>query len=100
VLIFIGVLIAIVLRWIADNEFDERMLRCPPPLPRDRWRTDAPVLVTIGEMSEAYFGDGARDLAELLPHVRIETLLGQDHAALWMAPESVAASARRFLAAT
>jgi pimeloyl-ACP methyl ester carboxylesterase len=56
--------------------------------------------VTIGEMSEAYFGDGARDLAELLPHVRIETLPGQDHAALWMAPESVAASARRFLAAT
>jgi pimeloyl-ACP methyl ester carboxylesterase len=70
------------------------------PLPRDRWRTDAPILVTIGEESEAYFRDGARNLAELLPYVKIETLPGQDHAALWMAPESVAASARRFLAAT
>jgi pimeloyl-ACP methyl ester carboxylesterase len=69
-------------------------------LPRDRWRTASPVLVVIGEKSEAYFRDGARNLAELLPHVKIETLPGQDHAALWMAPESVAASARRFLAAT
>ena len=66
------------------------------PLPRDRWRTDAPVLVAIGENSEPYFSDGARDLAEVLPQVTVETLPGQDHAALWMAPEVIVASARRF----
>ena len=66
------------------------------PLPRDRWRTEAPVLVAIGENSEPYFSDGARDLAEVLPKVTVETLPGQDHAALWMAPEVVVASARRF----
>ena len=66
------------------------------PLTRDRWRTDGPVLVTIGEESEAYFRDGAHNLAELLPYLKIETLPGQDNAALRMAPESVAASAGRF----
>jgi hypothetical protein len=55
--------------------------------------------VTIGEESEADFRDGAGNLAEL-PHVEIKTLPGQAHAALWMAPELVSASARRFLAAT
>ena len=65
-------------------------------LPRDRWRTEAPVLVAIGENSEAYFTDGARDLADVLSHVSIQTLPDQDHAALWMAPETVVASARRF----
>jgi pimeloyl-ACP methyl ester carboxylesterase len=66
------------------------------PLPRDRWRTDAPVLVAIGENSEPYFNDGARDLADVLPQVTVETLPAQDHGALWMAPEEVVASARRF----
>jgi pimeloyl-ACP methyl ester carboxylesterase len=66
------------------------------PLPTDRWRTEAPVLVAIGENSEPYFADGARELADLLPQVSVETLPDQDHVALWMAPESVVASARRF----
>jgi pimeloyl-ACP methyl ester carboxylesterase len=66
------------------------------PLPRDRWQTDVPVLVAIGGSSEPYFGDGARDLADVLPQVRVETLPGQDHGALWMAPEAVVESARRF----
>lgn len=66
------------------------------PLPRDRWQTEAPVLVAIGENSEPYFNEGARALADLLPHVSVETLPGQDHGALWMAPEAVVASARRF----
>jgi pimeloyl-ACP methyl ester carboxylesterase len=66
------------------------------PLPRDRWRTEAPVLMTIGENSEPYFSDGARELADLLPHVSVLTLPDQDHAALWMAPEAVVASARAF----
>jgi pimeloyl-ACP methyl ester carboxylesterase len=66
------------------------------PLPRDRWRTEAPVLVAIGGNSEPYFHDGARALADLLPQVSVETLPGQDHGALWMAPEAIVASARRF----
>ena len=40
------------------------------------------------------FHDGARALADLLPQVSVETLPGQDHGALWMAPEAVVASAR------
>jgi pimeloyl-ACP methyl ester carboxylesterase len=68
------------------------------PLPRDRWQTEAPVLAAIGGNSEPFLHDGARALADLLPHVRVETLPGQDHGALWMAPEAVVASARRFFA--
>jgi pimeloyl-ACP methyl ester carboxylesterase len=71
---------------------------CPGPLTLAGEPTP-PVLVTIGEESEADFRDGAGNLAEL-PHVEIKTLPGQAHAALWMAPELVSASARRFLAAT
>jgi pimeloyl-ACP methyl ester carboxylesterase len=66
------------------------------PLRRERWRTEAPVLVAIGENSEPYFNDGARDLADVLPQVSVETLPGQDHGALWISPEEVVASARRF----
>ena len=69
------------------------------PLPRDRWQTEAPVLVAIGGNSERHFHDGARALADLLPHVSVETLPGQDHGALWMAPNEVVASARRFFVA-
>jgi pimeloyl-ACP methyl ester carboxylesterase len=67
------------------------------PLPRDRWQTEAPVLVAIGGNSEPSFHDGARALADLLPQVSVETLPDQDHGALWMAPEAVVGSARRFL---
>ena len=66
------------------------------PLRRERWRTEAPVLVAIGENSEPYFNDGARELADVLPQVSVETLPGQDHGALWISPEEVVASARRF----
>ena len=54
------------------------------------------MLAAIGENSEPYFSDGAHDLAEVLPQVTVETLPGQDHAALWMAPEVIVASAHRF----
>jgi pimeloyl-ACP methyl ester carboxylesterase len=37
------------------------------PLLRGRWQTESPVLVAIGENSEPYFNDAARELAELLP---------------------------------
>ena len=41
--------------------------------------------------------DAGQDrLTRVLPHVTVKTLPGQDHAALWMAPEAVVASARRF----
>ena len=68
------------------------------PLPRHRWQTEAPVLVAIGGNSEPHFQDRARALADLLPQVAVETLPGQDHGALWMAPEAVVVSARRFFA--
>ena len=62
------------------------------------WRADAPVLVTIGEESEADFRDAAGNLAEL-PHVKIETLPGQAHAApgwhLSLSPLLPAVSRRR-----
>jgi pimeloyl-ACP methyl ester carboxylesterase len=67
------------------------------PLPRDRWSVDAPVLVLVGENSEPFFLEGAHALAEILPHVTVQTLPGQDHGAFWMAPDAVVESIRAFL---
>lgn len=72
-------------------------LQAGKPLPTDRWDTDAPVLVLVGGDSEPYFRDGADALTDVLPNVIVETLPGQDHAAFWTAPDTVAASIRTFL---
>jgi pimeloyl-ACP methyl ester carboxylesterase len=55
-----------------------------PPMPAD-----------YAEHLESVVASG--DRADLLPQVSVETLPDQDHGTLWMAPEAVVASARRFL---
>ncbi|UYO95648.1 alpha/beta hydrolase [Microbacterium sp. M28] len=67
------------------------------PLPRDRWRIDAPIAVAVGSNGEGFIRAGAQALAALLPHVTVLTLEGQDHSAFWMAPEPVAEQIRGFL---
>ncbi|WP_116951053.1 alpha/beta fold hydrolase [Jiangella endophytica] len=67
------------------------------PLPRDRWSIDAPVVVLVGEHGEPFVHEGAHALADVLPHVTVETLPGLDHSAFWMAPGPVAESVRAFL---
>ena len=51
-------------------------------------------------VSEPFFHDGARALAELLPRATYRTLPGQDHSAFWMAPDVVASSVAQFLHTT
>ena len=68
------------------------------PLPRDRWSTGAPVLVLVGANSEPFFVTAANALAEVLPHVTVELLPGQDHAAFWMAPDAIVDAVVRFSA--
>ncbi|MGC4055981.1 MAG: alpha/beta fold hydrolase [Paludibaculum sp.] len=71
------------------------------PLPRDRWTGQIPpTLVVVGSRSETFFHNGARELAGLLPHSRYNSLEGQDHSAVLLAPKELAATAGQFFAAT
>jgi pimeloyl-ACP methyl ester carboxylesterase len=70
------------------------------PLPAGRWLITQPVEVIVGEGSEPFFHDGARELAELLPGATYRTLPGQDHSAFWTAPDAVASSVAELLHAT
>jgi pimeloyl-ACP methyl ester carboxylesterase len=58
-----------------------------------------PVLLLRGSVSPEHpMQDAARALAQVLPAVRVETLMGQDHMAMRAAPEMVARLMRDFLA--
>lgn len=56
------------------------------PLPTDRWKVNVPTLIMTGENSEPLFHESAKALTELLPFVESQTLPGQDHSAVVMAP--------------
>lgn len=60
------------------------------PLPIDRWDVDVPTSIMIGDNSEPYFHDAAKSLADLLLKAEYQTLLGQDHSAVMMAPDLLA----------
>ncbi|WP_382921352.1 alpha/beta fold hydrolase [Streptomyces sp. NPDC057062] len=60
------------------------------PLPVDRWEVNVPTSIVVGENSESYFHDAAKSLVELLPLAKYQTLSGQDHSAVMMAPEVLA----------
>ncbi len=60
------------------------------PLPRDRWTSvRAPTLVIDGERSDAYLRSAVAALVDVVPNARRKTLPGQDHSAVFMAPESL-----------
>lgn len=56
------------------------------PLPGDRWKVNIPTAIMVGENSEHYFHAAAKSLVELLPLAKYQTLSGQDHSAVVMAP--------------
>ncbi|GIO26591.1 alpha/beta fold hydrolase [Ornithinibacillus bavariensis] len=60
------------------------------PLPVDRWKMNVPTSVMVGENSEPYFHDAAKSLVNLLPVAKYQTLSGQDHSAVMMAPDVLA----------
>ncbi|MFF2530286.1 SRPBCC domain-containing protein [Brevibacillus sp. NPDC058079] len=62
------------------------------PLPTDRWKVNAPTFIMTGENSGPFFDDAAKALAELLPLAKHQTLAGQDHSSVVMAPDILAKS--------
>lgn len=66
------------------------------PLPTNRWDVNVPTTIMIGENSEPYFHEAAKSLAELLPLAIYETLSGQDHSAVMMAPNVLANAVVKF----
>jgi pimeloyl-ACP methyl ester carboxylesterase len=67
------------------------------PLPANRWAsTTAPVMVTVGSKSEAFFHSGAKALTELLSNAQYRSLEGRDHGAILMAAPALAAEVKRF----
>ena len=59
-----------------------------------------PSMLLVGEQSPEHpMLDAARELAQVLPGVRVERLLGQGHGALRAAPDKVARLTREFLTA-
>lgn len=60
------------------------------PLPADRWNVSVPTSIMIGENTEPFFHDAAKELANLLPYGEYHILSGQDHSAVMMAPAVLA----------
>jgi pimeloyl-ACP methyl ester carboxylesterase len=66
-------------------------------LPPGRWTSaTAPTLVMVGSKSEAFFHNGAKALADLLPNAQYRALEGRDHSAVFLAPKAIAAAAAQF----
>lgn len=66
------------------------------PLPADRWKVSIPVSVTSGENSPPFLHEAAKALADLLEQGEYRMLEGQDHSAVMMAPEALAAEIGRY----
>jgi pimeloyl-ACP methyl ester carboxylesterase len=65
-------------------------LQAGAPLPADRWTAvSARVLLLEGENSPPYLKSAVRALGERLTGAEVGTLAGQDHSALFTAPESL-----------
>jgi pimeloyl-ACP methyl ester carboxylesterase len=73
-------------------------LQAGTPLPADRWTAvSARVLVLEGENSPPYLKSAASALAERQSGAKIETLAGQDHSAVFIAPQSLVPHVVKFL---
>jgi pimeloyl-ACP methyl ester carboxylesterase len=67
------------------------------PLPAERWaHVTSPTMVMVGSKSEAFFHDGAKALASLIPSVQYASLEGHDHSAILMAAKALADAAGQF----
>jgi pimeloyl-ACP methyl ester carboxylesterase len=75
-------------------------LQTGKPLPAKRWtKVKARTLVLDGERSDPFLRNAAKALAELISGAERRSLPGQDHSAVFTAPEAVAAALVEFLAA-
>lgn len=73
-------------------------LQAGRPLPADRWQSiSAPTLVIDGERSDPFLRSAVEALVAALPGSGRHTLEGQDHAAMFMAPQTLAPVIRGFL---
>jgi pimeloyl-ACP methyl ester carboxylesterase len=69
------------------------------PLPKRRWESvTAPTLVMVGSRSEAFFHDGAKQLAGILPRADYRSLEGGNHGSVLLGPKPVAAAVEQFFA--
>ncbi len=61
------------------------------PFPAKRWAsTTTPTVVMVGGKSEAFFHNGAKALAGVLPNAQYRSLKDHDHGSVVMAPKGVA----------
>ena len=75
-------------------------LQAGKPLPARRWTSvTARTLVIDGELSEPYLRNAVQALVDVLPGSRRLTLKGQDHSAVFTAPEALAPLLIEFLGA-
>ncbi len=75
-------------------------LQAGKPLPKDRWRAvSAQTLVINGEKSDAFLRNAAQELTAVLPNSKRVTLKGQDHSAVFTAPESLVPMLTEFFGA-
>jgi pimeloyl-ACP methyl ester carboxylesterase len=69
------------------------------PLPKRRWESvTAPTLVLVGSRSEAFFHDGGKQLAGILPRAEYRSLEGGNHGSVLLGPKPVAAAVEQFFA--
>jgi pimeloyl-ACP methyl ester carboxylesterase len=65
-------------------------LQAGKPLPADRWTAvTARVLVIEGDQSPPWMRRAAKELALVLPTATLHTLAGQDHSAVFQAPQAL-----------
>lgn len=69
------------------------------PLPKNHWAANMPTVVMVGSSSEPFFHNGARALAEVLPHCEYKTLEGGSHGSVVLGPKPIAAAMDQFFAA-
>ena len=68
------------------------------PLPPERWtKLTAPTLVIDGERSDAYLRQAVQALCAVLPQAQRQTLAGQDHSAVFVAPQALVPLVTGFL---
>jgi pimeloyl-ACP methyl ester carboxylesterase len=73
-------------------------LQAGKPLPAKRWTSiTARTLVIDGERSDPFLRNAVRALTEVLPGAKRQTLPGQDHSAMFTAPQALAPVVAGFL---
>jgi pimeloyl-ACP methyl ester carboxylesterase len=68
------------------------------PLPRARWKdASLPIEIAVGSRSEPFFHNGAKQLEQILPDTKYQSLPGLNHGALLFAPAALGKNVQEFL---